>query len=125
MISGIYQIICTLNGRRYIGSSNNIVRRSRMHVWKLQKGKHHSKHLQRAWNKYGEVNFTIEILERASICQLEQLEQWYIDNWKPEYNDCQSVASCRGIVRSPEVRKKISEALKGHGFAPETLEKCH
>src|SRR5690606_34420785 len=54
IVSGIYEIHCTKSGRRYVGSAVNFSARWRLHYTQLCAGKHHSRHLQRAWNKYGE-----------------------------------------------------------------------
>jgi hypothetical protein len=53
MASGIYQIRNKANGHRYVGSSNNIQERWHKHISDLNRNKHHSRHLQNAWNKYG------------------------------------------------------------------------
>ena len=53
-ICGVYKIENSVNGKYYIGSSNNIYRRWKEHIKLLNKNNHHSPHLQFAWNKYGE-----------------------------------------------------------------------
>lgn len=53
-LSGVYEIRNTLNNKRYIGSSINIYRRWRDHKRMLNLSVHPNKHLQSAWNKYGE-----------------------------------------------------------------------
>jgi len=92
--SGVYQILNVINGKRYIGSSKDILSRWRKHKQELQKRIHHSIHLQRAWNRYGEKSFVFEILE--SVLQgilsksefripLLAREQYYKDLYK-SYN---------------------------------------
>lgn len=85
--SGIYSIVNELNGHRYIGSTNNFKRRLIHHRSDLRTNTHHSPILQRAYNKYGEHRFYIEILETCEPIQetLFLLEQKYLD-LKPEYN---------------------------------------
>ena len=51
--SGIYEILNTANGKRYIGSAVHFARRWYLHCWKLNRGEHHSAKLQNAWNKHG------------------------------------------------------------------------
>lgn len=58
-IWGIYKIINLKNNKIYFGSSNNLYKRSADHFSALRKGKHENKHLQSAFNKYGEDSFTI------------------------------------------------------------------
>ena len=82
----IYQIVNTENNKRYVGSSSNYKRRFSEHLKMLENNSHHSKHLQRAWNKYGKDVFKFELVEE---CELEQQfirEQFYIDTLSPEYN---------------------------------------
>ena len=51
--SGIYQIKNTVNGKVYIGQSIDTIKRYDAHWNMLKQGKHFNKHLQRAFNKYG------------------------------------------------------------------------
>lgn len=88
---GIYQIKNVINGNIYIGSSNDILgtRWKKGHIPDLIKGRHTNGHLQNAWNKYGQNNFEFSVIEECSDCSeenLEEREQWYFNNWAPEYN---------------------------------------
>lgn len=66
-VSGIYTIINRVNGRIYIGESLDIYRRwHKEHMPQLRKNIHNNKELQNDFNKYGEENFSFEILERYS-----------------------------------------------------------
>lgn len=49
--SGIYEIVNTINGKRYVGSAVSLKRRWVDHRRDLRAGKHHSRHLQNAWAK--------------------------------------------------------------------------
>src|ERR1035437_397640 len=55
-ISGIYKIINKIDGKYYIGSSDHIKRRWYSHRTELRKNRHGNQYLQRARNKYGEIN---------------------------------------------------------------------
>jgi len=80
-IQGIYCIENLVNGKKYIGSSNNIHSRWNQHKRSLNKNMHHSILLQRAWNKYGENNFKFYILE-VNDCNKKELfkrEQYWMD----------------------------------------------
>jgi group I intron endonuclease len=59
----VYEIKNLINNKRYIGSTVDFTRRKAEHINVLKKNKHHSKHLQLAWNKYGESSFEFGILE--------------------------------------------------------------
>ena len=89
VISGIYAITNRINGHQYIGSSNNIERRWRFdHRRELRKNIHENKHLQRAWNLYGEENFILEILfqTKSDNDSLKTAEQYYLTLFRPQYN---------------------------------------
>lgn len=79
MISGIYIIDNLINGKCYIGSSNDVVLRLRHHRKELRGGYHSNSYLQRSWNKYGEKSFDLRLLEKCTVKQLLKLEQKYIN----------------------------------------------
>lgn len=58
----IYEIQNTVTGFRYVGCSKNLKSRWKEHRRSLNSGRHHSQHLQNAWNKYGEVSFVFSII---------------------------------------------------------------
>ena len=58
MVIGIYKITNKINGKVYIGQSNNIFRRWMEHQRDLIYGIHHSSKLQKEWNEYGFKNIT-------------------------------------------------------------------
>jgi group I intron endonuclease len=82
-ISGIYKITNTVNGKYYLGSSDNIKNRWKSHLYSLRHNKHHSIHLQRAWNKYGEKNFIFELVEEVDKNVLLEREQYHLDTLTP------------------------------------------
>jgi len=117
--SGVYEIVNTLNGHRYIGSSLNLNKRRNEHLRDLQKGKHHSQYLQRAWNKYGEKNFVFSVIEYCDKDLLISKEQNHINAVHPSYNISLTAGSPLGVKHSLETRKKVSEAGKGRVFSEE------
>lgn len=121
---GVYRIINTINNHCYIGSTSSIRQyksnsgfyiRFKKHLIDLSNSKHHSKYLQNAWNKYGKENFKFEIL---SICPKEytfKLEQWYINNLKPEYNIKSVTNKHSDFYNCDKNRKTHGELVKeGH-----------
>lgn len=66
-ICGIYMIRNKVNDKVYIGQSISIEERFCSHKRKLNNKTHDSRHLQYAWNKYGEEAFEFEI-----ICECEK-----------------------------------------------------
>lgn len=92
-VSGIYKIVNKLNGKYYVGSSNNIDitdnnSRLRFHIRRLQKNEHPNDYLQNAWNKYGKDNFKFLIIEEVPTDKLLIVEQKYLDIAQNEQDKC-------------------------------------
>lgn len=73
---GVYQIVCKTTGKRYIGSTTiSFIKRWADHIGRLNNNKHHCSYLQRAWNKYGSLDFgffILDILEKEDCMRYEQ-----------------------------------------------------
>lgn len=80
---GIYRIICLVNQRVYIGSTQvSFKARFKKHKQRLRNNYHENEYLQRAWNKYGEENFRFEVLEEMLFNSLvKEREQYYLDRY--------------------------------------------
>jgi hypothetical protein len=78
-VSCVYQILCVPTGKIYIGSARDLRTRWARHRGRLRQGQHENKPLQQAWNKYGETNFRLSILELVRSDQLLTAEQAWID----------------------------------------------
>lgn len=63
--SGIYMIVNVINNKCYIGSTKNFRKRKYEHFKDLINNKHHSQHLQNAYNKYGKESFHFIELEQV------------------------------------------------------------
>ena len=108
-ISVIYNIRNLINDKGYIGSAIDFKARQVIHRCQLLKDKHHSKHLQRAYNKHGKDNFIYEIIEYVEDkTKLIEREQVWLDFFNPEYNICKTAGSSLGVKRSDEFKAKIS-----------------
>lgn len=124
---GIYKIYNLINKKFYIGSSINVKKRWREHKRDLNKNKHHSKHLQRAWNKYGKDNFRFELLEIVDDKDiLLEREQYYLDITKSYkksigYNMSPTAGSVSGYKRSKEAIEKTAKANTKHNTIEEKL----
>jgi group I intron endonuclease len=77
-ISGIYIITCNVNNKHYIGKSVHCQHRINQHKRALKEDKHHSYHLQRAYNKYGMDKFIYNILEEYPDEFLFSMEKYWI-----------------------------------------------
>lgn len=118
-VSGIYEIVNLVNGKRYIGSTSNFKRRWQDHVSYLKRGQHHSPQLQRAWFKYGQAAFEFVVIEYCATSILLDREQAHIDVMAPAYNVCQVAGSSRGISHTAKAKANMSAAQKAHWAQPE------
>lgn len=121
-IGGIYKIINKINGKYYVGSSDDIKGtggRWREHINDLNRGDHDNEHLQRAWKKYGQENFNFFIIEEAPKNKLFIVEQKYLDQAKLEKRKTYNMtftATGGGFLghhHSEKTKKQISQKLKG------------
>jgi len=125
MTSGIYKIENLINGKVYIGSAKLFKNRWRRHRQQLIKQTHGNRHLQRAWNKYGEENFKFDIVETCSLDILIDREQFYIDSLDAcqfGYNLSPTAGSNLGMKWAAESRKKLSIAQTGKKRGPHSEE---
>lgn len=113
--SGIYSIICTVNGKQYIGCSTNIYSRINAHKSSLNKKnlKQENSYFIEDWNKYGSNNFDYKVLEYTTE-NLKDKECYYIEifdtvNRDKGYN-LRRDSSKNGMIPLEETRKKYSEA---------------
>lgn len=121
---GIYAILNTANGKRYIGSAVNFQKRWNAHLHYLRKGVHHSSKLQRSWNKHGEQAFQFEVLMNCTRDSLFYYEEPLISQFDSTINGYNVEKLVRGRrVCSPETRAKIGEASHKRGQTQETRQK--
>lgn len=127
--SGIYEIVNTVNGKRYVGSAALFTQRFAAHRMMLRRGTHHSRYLQAAWAKYGEATFAFTKLVCCAPADLLHFEQMLIDELRPEYNICRIAGNALGVRWSDEAKarhsliQKANPTFKGRKHTPETLAK--
>lgn len=112
---GIYAIEQIGTGRCYIGSSKAISSRWYQHRRLLAEGRHHSQFLQAAWMKHGEAAFRFFVIEDCDKSKLLELEQRYLDAFKPEFNVCKLARSRAGTKHRPEVLAHLRARAKELG----------
>lgn len=124
-VCGIYKITNKINGKCYIGQSNDIYRR-----WKqeLAPNAKLNPHLARAFEKYGIDNFDFEIIEECQRKQLNEREQFYIEIYhsidpKLGYNKTEGGDGNLGrhFIMSEEQKEKIRKANTGRKYTDDKL----
>jgi len=144
MPCGTYIIKNKQNGKVYVGSSVDITDRWGTHRRSLRKGTHHSIKLQRAWDKYGEDNFTFKVLRVCLRDYLITNEQALLDStnaYTHGYNCSKDagrvtisrrkrkmaarkarpklIADAKAQWADPEIRNKMVEAIGKASRTPE------
>lgn len=124
-VCGIYKITNKINGKCYIGQSNDIHRR-----WKqeLAPNAKLNPHLARAFEKYGIDNFEFEIIEECQREQLNEREQFYIEIYHSidpnlGYNKTEGGDGNLGrhFIMSEEQKEKIRKANTGRKYTDDKL----
>lgn len=113
--SGIYCITNLVNNKKYIGQTYNLNYRWRTHKNDLKAKRHHNKHLQYAWDKYGEDNFKFNILEYCSVDLLDERETYWIkfyDTVQKGYNLADGGLGCRGYKHTEDELHKMRQIQK-------------
>ena len=118
-LCGIYKIQSKVKPNRvYIGSSINIFDRWVRHLQDLHNNVHHSKKLQRHYNKYGKIDLNFSILLGCDKDDLIPTEQYFLDCYIPYFNSSLIAHSCKGYKHTEEARKNMSEGQKRRGKHP-------
>lgn len=116
VVAGVYSITCKVNGRQYIGSSDDIPSRWRVHRARLNSGKHPAKLLLEDWRQYGTDKFTFAIIYRIPQVMVEDeliaLEQKYLDQLQPVYNVNKTAGDSTGFKHSEDAKRKMREAKR-------------
>ena len=110
--SGIYQIVNTVNNKRYIGSAVNLKKRENEHFAHLRRGVHHSPYLQRSYDLHGRDAFVFEILMYTPRDWCIEIEQIMLDALHPEYNLSIKAGSRLGAPQPESMAKSQSERMK-------------
>ena len=137
-VSGIYLIFNRVNKKKYVGQAVDILDRWTNHKSLLNNNKHNNRHLQGAWNKYGESAFKFTKIEEVELNKdkLKEREQFWInklDVCNPEkgYNIHKIAGSPLGTKHNKETKQKMKESAlireqkirENGGLSKETKEK--
>lgn len=116
--TGIYRIRNIVNNKSYIGHAIDIRKRWLEHLNALRHGIHHSYHLQKSWDKYGEDSFEWTILEECEEDKLIEREQHWMNLFhcadpKFGYNGCPAADSMAGFKFSEASIEKMKSWDRG------------
>lgn len=126
-LKGIYMIINKLNGKAYIGKTEDrFIERYWNHKWKLKEKRHENKHLERSWNKYGAGNFEFHVIHRLQESEdINELEKMYIEHYssnKNGYNMTLGGEGAPGFYLDENARRVIGEKNRIHGIGRKASE---
>ena len=86
IISGVYEIVNTITGDCYIGSSVDLERRKQEHFRESTWRKRPNSHLYKDMKQYGKDNFLFKPIWLCNLDELKKYEQIAIEKYKPKYN---------------------------------------
>ena len=109
-MTGIYKITNKINGKFYIGLSNNIKRRWGEH--KTPKNINKTTNIAKAFRKYGIENFEFEVIEICEVDKLAEREMYHIEKLKPEYNMNEGGVGNLGVELSDEFKLHLKNCGK-------------
>lgn len=124
--SCVYLIRNRVNGKVYVGKTNNAQHRWSQHVSASRKSHHHMP-VVRALKKYGPRNFTFEVLENfdsenaALRAEVRWISYYESNDRGKGYN--LDKGGLGGKTFSAATRAKLSLALRGRKLSPEHVAK--
>lgn len=110
---GIYKIVNNINGKFYVGQSNDIDRRFVEHC---SPSRYKQSNIPVDWaiHKYGKENFSLIILQECSIEELNELETYWIDktNAIEEGYNCNRGGDCASRGEwNPRAKLSVSDVM--------------
>ena len=103
-----------INNKIYIGQSSDIYNRWVKHKNFLNNNKHHNRHLQAAWNKYGEDSFEFSIVELCTYDKLDTLEEYWIKHYSSYKNGYNLDFGGNGIRGYKHTKEELEKMRKSH-----------
>ena len=107
-ISGVYEIVNTITGDFYIGSSIDLKRRKQQHFceycWKHEP----NKPLYKDMKQYGKDNFLFKPIWLCNPEELKKYEQLAIEKYNPKYN---RYAVCCRFDKKKYDKKRYKEKI--------------
>lgn len=112
--SGVYCLINNINGHSYVGSTININSRIKNYLNNnnLKNSKNINMPIVKAILKYGQLNFSLLILEYVNVKNLASRETFFISSIVPYYNVLKQGYSSLGYIHTEETIKLLSQLAK-------------
>lgn len=120
----IYKITNIVTQDFYIGKTTKTAQeRFNRHLYLSGYGS--NCHIHASIRKYGKENFSLSIIEDGIDCedQLNEREIYHISINQPRYNSTTGGEGTRGLKRSEETRKRMSDSAKGRKISTEQRQK--
>jgi group I intron endonuclease len=105
-ITGVYAIICKVDGKRIIGSCGDIKRRWSNYKTLMKQGRYGNKNLQAAVNKFGISKFDFVLLEECSSDKLFARELAHTEKYEDD-----ELYNIRKIKNTDKKIKTKAEAI--------------
>ena len=124
--SGVYLIKCVTNDHFYIGQSLNCYKRWHQHLYKLKRNEHGNDRLQKVFNKYGEINLEIRMIQACDGEWLDRIESLWLDKYFSNPNCMNLSNSARnknGSNITEQTRERMSLARKQYYKSPRDFSK--
>ena len=124
----IYCITNLQTSNRYVGSTANFVNRRNQHKYGLRHNNHYSLLMQKDYEDFGEDSFKFFILEEVETFDrlyLFEREQFWMDKYKPEYNNNPKAGDCflESMYQDPNWKLGIVNRHKGRKQSQEEKDK--
>lgn len=100
----IYEILNTVNGKRYIGITFSWRDRKYRHKYELNNNRHYNDHLQNAWNYYQSEAFEFNILIYTNKDRALWWEKHFINKFNSNNRDCGYNILSKGDVSDLEAK---------------------
>ena len=111
-ISGVYEIVNTITGDFYIGSSIDLKKREKEHfsesVWRQNQNKPLYKYMQ----QYGKENFLFKTIWLCVPKELKKYEQLAIKKYNPKYNIRDAYTGKSKEEYDKQYRKENADSIK-------------
>lgn len=113
-VAGVYELVCTETGEKYVGSTKGLKPRLSAHFSQLKRKVHPNARLQSLYDEYGRESFAWYLLEAIDDKDTRlDVEQAYIDSGEYDLNHSPSARGGHFALHNEEAKRKMSLAKTG------------